>query len=308
MKKLSFLILVFVAGVASAQQDAMYSQYMFNTLAINPAYAGSRDLLSVTALTRNQWAGIAGAPKTQTIAMHTPIAKKSIGMGVQIFNDKIGITRTTGAFLSYSYRMRLGKGSLALGIQGGLANFRADYNQVEVSGTIAGGDPSFRQSVNKIIPNFGAGIYYSATKFYLGVSVPHMVNNNLNTNDFNVTNSLVARQYFQYFVITGYAFDLNPNLALKPSILLKAVKGAPLQLDVSSTLWLKERFALGLSYRSAADLVFLLEVQATDQFRLGYAYDYGLNRISEFNNGSHEIMVRYEFGSGKDKVLSPRSF
>ncbi|MES2629648.1 MAG: type IX secretion system membrane protein PorP/SprF [Bacteroidota bacterium] len=308
MKKLYFLLLILVAGSVSAQQDAMFSQYMFNTLAINPAYAGSRDVLSVTALNRTQWSGIAGAPRTQTLSMHSPVAKKNIGLGLQIFNDKIGITRTTGAFLSYSYRLKMGNGSLALGIQGGVANFRADYSTVDVSGDAPAGDPSFSQRVNKMLPNFGAGLYYSAKKFYVGLSVPHMLNNTLNENQVRVSNSFVGRQYMQFFLAGGYSFDLSPDLCLKPSALVKAVKGAPLQLDFSANLWIKDRVGVGASYRSGSDLILLFEIQATQQLRFGYAYDFGLNALADYHNGSHELMLRYEFGASKDRILGPRSF
>ncbi len=301
-------MLILVAGSVSAQQDAMFSQYMFNTLAINPAYAGSRDVLSVTALNRTQWSGIAGAPRTQTLSMHSPVAKKNIGLGLQIFNDKIGITRTTGAFLSYSYRLKMGNGSLALGIQGGVANFRADYSTVDVSGDAPAGDPSFSQRVNKMLPNFGAGLYYSAKKFYVGLSVPHMLNNTLNENQVRVSNSFVGRQYMQFFLAGGYSFDLSPDLCLKPSALVKAVKGAPLQLDFSANLWIKDRVGVGASYRSGSDLILLFEIQATQQLRFGYAYDFGLNALADYHNGSHELMLRYEFGASKDRILGPRSF
>lgn len=308
MKKILVLFFLGFSLLAVAQQDAMYSQYMFNTLSINPAFAGSRGVVSATALGRIQWSGIPGAPRTQTFSVHSPIAKQRIGVGLQVFNDRVGITKTTGAFMSYAYRLRLGKSVLSMGLQAGLANFRADYSTVEMSSSLPNGDPSFSQSVNKLIPNFGAGLYLSAKKFYLGLSVPHLVNNSLSDNQFKVTNSFISRQYLQWFASTGYSFDINKDFCLKPSMLLKGVYGAPWQLDVSANLWMVERFAFGMSYRSSADLVFMLEMQATPQFRFGYSYDRGVNGIATFNNGSHEFMLRYEIGNARDKIQGPRTY
>lgn len=299
-------LLLLVALGGYAQQDAMYSQYMFNTLAINPAYAGSREVLSVTALNRSQWVGIPGAPTTQSVSIHAPIKNKSVGLGAQIFNDKIGVTRTTGIFLDYSYRMLMGKGMLSMGLQGGIAAFKADYNLVELNTGVT--DNYFAQPINKALPNFGAGIYYTNRKYYVSLSVPHLLRNNLNKKGFDISNSYGARQAMQFFLSGGYSFNLNPNVCLKPSFLLKAVGGAPLQLDLSANLWLRDKVAIGLSYRSAADLVAMLEVQASAQLRFGYAYDYGLGELSKYGSGSHELMIRYEFGREKNNVLSPRTF
>jgi type IX secretion system PorP/SprF family membrane protein len=293
---------------AHAQQDAMYTQYMFNTLAINPAYAGSRQVLSITALNRSQWVGIDGAPETKTLSMHAPVSNNKVGIGLQIFNDKIGITRTTGFFFSYAYRMKTGENStLSLGLQGGLSSFRADYTSVPLNSN-GSGDQSFGQAVSKVLPNFGAGLYFSTRKFYLGLSAPHLLNNTLNQNGIRITKEFIARQYVQVFATAGYSFDLTESLCLKPSLLFKGVRGAPMQLDLSSTLWIKDFVAFGLSYRTNADLAALIELQATPQFRVGYAYDYGVNGLNNYNSGSHEFMLRYEFSRGKDKYLSPRSF
>ncbi|MES2630280.1 MAG: type IX secretion system membrane protein PorP/SprF [Bacteroidota bacterium] len=300
------LLFLLVSVGVSAQQDAMYSQYMFNTLAINPAYAGSREVLSITALNRSQWVGVPGAPQTQTVSAHTPIMKESVGVGVQVFNDKVGIIKTTGAFFSYAYRIRMGKSMLAMGLQGGFASFRADYTQVELNTGVV--DPTFSQPINKVLPNFGAGVYLTTRKFYIGLSVPHLLRNNLTTKGLDISKSYGGRQSMQFFLTGGYSFDLTSDYCLKTSFLVKQVSGAPIQADISGNLWIKDRVAFGLSYRSASDLVAMIEVQATPYLRFGYAYDYGLKKLSRFNSGSHELMVRYEFGRERDKVLSPRTF
>ncbi len=284
----------------------MYSQYMFNTLAINPAYAGSREVLSITALNRSQWVGVPGAPQTQTISAHAPVLGKSIGLGVQVYNDKIGITKTTGANFSYAYRIFMGKGLLSLGVQAGFASFRADYSLVELNTGVV--DPNFAQPISKILPNFGTGFYYTNRKFYIGMSVPHLLKNTLNKSGFDLTGSFGARQAMQFFLASGYSFDISPEYCIKPSILIKEVKGAPIQMDLSANFWIQDKFAIGLSYRTAADIVAMLEVQATPLLRVGYAYDYGVSKFSKYNNGSHELMIRYEFGREREKVLSPRTF
>ncbi len=295
-------------GAVKAQQDAMYTQYMFNTLAINPAYAGSRNVLSVTGLFRSQWIGIDGAPETQTLSFDTSIPGKRIGLGLQVFNDKIGITRTSGAYASYAYRIRMERGTLALGLQAGFAKYVADFTNVRLnSGSQT--DIAFGYNLNELLPNFGAGVYYNSDRFYIGASVPHLLNNKLNNpSSVVVTNGLVARQYLHLFITSGYVFNMGDDFKLKPSFLFKGSMGAPLQLDVNANFWIKDKISLGAQYRTGDAIAALVELQISDQLRMGYSYDRTISNLQTYNSGSHEIMLRYEFGFERDRILAPRYF
>ncbi len=306
MKRITgFSILCFtmlLCLTAKGQQDAMYTQYMFNTLAINPAYAGSRNVVSATALFRNQWTGIDGAPKTGTLSVDAPIFNKKVGIGVQLFTDKLGITQTNGATISAAYRIRMDKGSLSFGIQSVFSQYRANYTEVGL-GTTATYDPAFANNVNKLLFNVGTGVYYNSDKFYLGLSALDLMPNSLT--DFSVAGS---KQVLHLFLAAGYVFPIAEDFKLKPSFLIKGVKGAPIEGDLNASLWIKDVFSVGVQYRTSADIGAMIEIQATPQFRLGYAYDRSTTSLQNFNSGSHEIMLRYEFGFEKSKILSPRYF
>lgn len=272
----------------------MYSQYMFNMLALNPAYAGTRDVLSATALYRRQWVGIDGAPQTTTLSADAPIPKKNIGLGLQLVNDKIGVTKSTGFFASYAYKIHGRKGTLSLGLQAGGTQFTANYPGVE---TGQGGDPAFKQYLNKFFVNFGAGAFYYTDKWYLGASLPQLLDNQRQINN-----------RLHLFVMGGYVFTLSDALKLKAAGLIKAVEGAPVEGDISANLWIKDIVSAGIMYRTAADMAFMAEVRVSPSFQIGYDYDRSTTKLGEFNSGTHEIMVRFQFGVEKNKVLSPRYF
>jgi len=304
MKKILFLI-VFLSAFQSAfsQQDAMYTQYMFNTLAINPAYAGSRNVISATGIIRNQWAGIDGAPTTQTFTIDAPIESKKIGLGLQLFSDKLGKTSNTGLIGSYAYRIRMDKASLSFGLQGSISKFNADYSSIQLDPIGLSNDPAFVGKDTKSLVNFGAGAYYNSDRFYIGLSVPELINNVLPGSQTNIN-----RQKLHVFFMSGYVFSLNNSFKLKPAVLLKEVSGAPLQADLNTSLWIKDMFSIGAQYRTNADISGLIEIQVTPQIRFGYSYDHSTTELSGFNSGSHEIMLRYEFGFNKARILSPRYF
>lgn len=293
---------------AFAQQDAMYSQYMFNSLAINPAYAGSRNVLSATALFRSQWTGIAGAPKTGTFTIDAPINEKRIGLGLQVFSDKLGITSTSGAVASYAYRIRTDKGTLSFGLQASGSQYKANYTSVVLDPENAGNDPAFSTNANKFLLNFGTGVYYNSDRFYIGLSAPELLTNKLHNNTTELENGPVAKQEIHLFFAAGYVFPLSDEFKLKPSVLFKGVKGAPLEGDFNATLWIKDVIAVGAQYRTNADVSGLLELQLSPQIRLGYAYDHSITPLRNYNSGGHEIMLRYEFGFEGIKILSPRYF
>lgn len=289
-------MLLLVSKYAAAQQEAMYSQYMFSTLAINPAYAGSRNVTTATAMFRKQWVGIDGAPETLTFTIDAPTKNNKVGLGLQVFNDRIGIAKTNGAFGSYAYRISLQNGTLAFGLQGGVGQYKADFNSVPLN-TDGANDPAFQQNVNKVFVNLGTGIYYNSERFYLGLSSPQLLNNKFE-NFSATTNNVFTGQSMHLFLAAGYVFPIGTDFNLKPSFLIKGVKGAPIEADINANLWIKDLFAVGVQYRTEADIAAMVEIQATPQIRLGYAYDRSVTKLVNFNKGSHEIMLRYQFGAG----------
>lgn len=304
-----YIIILFftlLAGQALAQQEAMYSQYMFNTLAINPAYAGSRGVASATALHRSQWVGIDGAPETFTFTIDAPVNNKKVGLGLQVFSDKIGVTQNNGALASYAYRIRMAKGTLSFGLQAGYSQYRANLSTVPLN-TGGQNDVAFQDDVNKGLLNLGTGVYYNSDRFYVGLSSPQLLNNQLS--EFRVAgNNTFSGQALHLFLATGYVIPLSTDFDLKPSVLVKGVKGAPIQADLNANLWIKQVFSIGFQYRTSADIAAMVEVQASPQFRLGYSYDRSTTKLVQFNSGSHEIMLRYEFGFERGRTISPRYF
>ncbi len=287
--------------VSVAQQQAMYTQYMFNGLAINPAYAGSQEALSITALARKQWAGFDGAPSTQTFSVHSPVSNRKAAWGLLLSHDNIGVTDQYAIYGMYAYRLKLGKGTLATGLQAGVDSYRAGFSQVNVR---QNGDDLFTfDDVQGMIPNFGAGVYYSTNRFYTGFSLPRLL-----TNVYPGDNQARARQYQHWFFTTGYVFDLSRTLKLKPNLLVKAVEGAPVEFDINANLLIQEKFWVGLSYRSLDAVSGLLEFQATEQFKFGYSYDYTLTELRPYQGGSHEVMLNYQLRFKKTKITSPRYF
>ncbi len=245
-------------------------------MGVNPAYVGSRGILSATAMYRRQWVGVEGAPETSTISFDMATRDNKVGLGIQAFNDQIGITKTTGFYATYAYRIRFeDKGSLAIGLQGGISNYKANLTKVDL---IDSGDPAFAQNINAILPSFGAGVYYNSDRFYIGFSVPNLVKSYLRKDQVYYTADVIAKKYMHFFFIAGYVFDLGENFKLKPSTLVKAVQGAPIQLDVNANLWIKDIVAVGASYRTGDAVSGLLEIQATNQLRIGYAYDHTVYR------------------------------
>lgn len=312
MRKLLIGIILLTAfgllpGRVLAQQNAMFSQYMFNTLAINPAYAGSRNVVAATALYRNQWIGIEGAPKTGTFTVDAPFANERIGLGAQVTSDKIGIVKTTSGVLSAAYRIPINDGSLSFGIQGSVNNYHAGFSNVQLDPGGPVGDPGFQDDINKTLFNFGSGVYYNNSRLYAGLSVQDFVRNRLNDTVYTGS-EVTARQSAHGYFAAGYVFPMGFDFNLKTSVLVKGVMGAPLQGDFGATLWIKDMIAIGAEYRTSADVSALMELRVTPQVRIGYAYDKSITTLRTFNSGSHEFMLRYEFSFDRNKTLSPRYF
>lgn len=303
---LAVLILAYVNVVG--QQSPLYTQYMFNTLAVNPAYAGSRNVLSATALFRNQWVGMAGAPKTATLTIDAPLKDQRVGVGLQLYSDKLGISQTSGLVGSYAHRMRFTKGTLALGLQVSGSYYTADFTSVMLEPAGVSDDPAFANDVSRFLYNFGTGIYYNSDRFYVGLSSPELINNRFGNDSTDSRSFSAPKQLPHLYLASGYVFPLGNSFNLKPSFLVKGVEGAPIQADVNMTLWIKDILAIGAQYRTSAAVAGMVELQATPQIRLGYSYDYSTTSLKNYNSGSHEIMLRYEFGHDRQKFISPRYF
>jgi type IX secretion system PorP/SprF family membrane protein len=298
------LAMVCIQTIAQAQQDPQYSQYMFNTLAINPAYAGSRDVLSITMLHRRQWTNVQGAPKSTTVSADLPLLNEKVGLGMLVYNDQIGVLQNNAVYFSYAQRIRLTKsGTLCLGLTGGGSFFTADLNSVT---TATPGDITFATNINnKLKPNIGAGIYYTTDRWYMGGSMPRVFTNSLGTSDI----AKQANEFRHYFLMGGFVTHLNSIMVLKPSFIGKAVSGAPLQLDLNLNLWFYDKISIGGSYRTGDAVLAMIEVIPTQGWKIGYAYDFTISELgNNLTSGSNEIMLRYEFASATSKILSPRYF
>ena len=288
----------------NAQQEAMFTQYMFNGMAINPAYAGSHEALSATFLFRDQWTGLPGAPSTQTFSIHSPVRSAKIALGMQFIHDKLAVFDQYGVNGVYAYRIFTGKGTLSLGMQLGFTSYSADLTDLIPQ---VPNDPVFQGKVSKTMPSFGAGVYYYTNRFYIGLSAPQLVTNSLSEDVVEIDAD--ARQSRHYFLTLGHMFQLSRNVQLKPNVLFKAVEGAPIQMDLNLNALFAEVLWLGVSWRSGSDFDALVELQITDQLLLGYAYDFAsTTELSRVNSGSHELMINYRFRYAKNKVVTPRYF
>lgn len=303
------LILVAGSTTLNAQQAPMYTHYMYNTLMVNPGYAGSRDALTVTALHRSQWVDFKGAPITQTLTMHTPLLNEHIGVGLSVLNDKIGPTNNTSVLADFAYIMRLTEYSkLALGLSAGANIFQANLNTLELDQQT---DPVFQTNINnKVTPNFGFGAYYYRERFYAGISVPNLIQNSYIVKNEGNGNILIGKEQRHYFFITGALFNLTHNLDFKPTAYIKLTPDAPIQADLTASFIIVKKLLLGVMFRTGDAVGGLVGFNITDQLHIGYSYDwsYGI-RTFKYNQGSHELMLRYDFiYSSKNQIHSPRNF
>ena len=296
------ILLTIIIHTGSAQQDPQYTQYMYNTQIVNPAYAGSREVLSFGVLGRTQWVGLDGSPQTGTFTVNFPTGLyKNMGLGMSIVHDQIGPAIESNAVVDYSYSINLAPytiSKLSFGLKAGVDMLDVDYSRLELSNP---NDFSFQ---------VGAGIYYRTEKFYFGVSVPNFLNSKhfdeSSLQDESVNNIAVERLH--YFSIMGYVFDLSPNLKFKPATLVKFVSGSPLQWDMSANFLIHEKFALGASYRWNASVSALAGFQISKSIFAGVAYDYQSTTIEDYSNGSYEVFLRFDVFNRLDRVLTPRFF
>jgi len=297
------IILLLVNLSVFAQQDSQYTNYMYNTININPAYAGSRGVMSIFGLHRSQWIGLEGAPVTNAASINTPIENTNLGVGLSFVNDKIGASdeNTISADISYTIQTSSFY-KLSFGIKGSANLFNVDYTKLNRYDLI---DPKFQNNIeNEFSPNIGAGVYFYSDKLYLGLSVPNF----LDSNQFNDNTSSTTLENLHYYLIGGYVFDLNPDIQFKPAFMCKTVVGSPLQLDLSANFLFNEKFVLGAAWRWDAAMSFMAGFQVSNGLYIGYGYDLETTRLANYNSGSHEIFLRFELSKNQEKILAPRFF
>ena len=300
--KLFLFVILLVTYSGHAQQDAQFTQYMYNTININPAYAGSRGALSVFALHRDQWIGLDGAPKTNAISVNTPINNSNVGLGVSLVNDKIGPTTENQFSVDLSYTIPTSDNwKLSFGIKGSADIFNLDVSKLNPADQ---GDPQFQNLENDFSPNVGAGIYWHSDKAYIGLSVPNFIQTNL----YNDNDVAIYKDQINYYLMGGYIFDFSQEIKFKPAVLTKMVEGAPLQVDVSANFLFFEKLTLGVAYRWDAAVSAMAGFQLTDAMYIGYGYDNETTQLRKYNSGSHEIFLRFELFKNNSKMTTPRFF
>jgi len=285
-----------------AQQDAQYTQYMYNTININPAYAGSRGVMSVFGLHRTQWVGLDGAPTTNTFSLNTPISNSNLGVGFSLVNDRIGPTsdNTISADISYTIPMNEFY-KLSLGVKASGNIFNLDTDKLDPADAT---DPNLQNFNNEFSPNFGVGVYLHSDKLYLGLSVPNF----LQDSKYNDNEVAVFQERMNFYFIGGYVFDVSPSIKFKPAFLTKMVTGSPLQVDASANFLFFDKFMLGGAYRWDAAVSALAGFQVTDGLFIGYSYDMETTQLRRYNSGSHEVFLRFELFNKVSKMVSPRFF
>lgn len=303
MKRITSMILLLTSIVITSkvygQQDPQYTQYMYNMHVLNPAYAGSEGTLNIGLLGRTQWVGIDGAPKTLTATLNAPIGKR-VGLGFSVIADEIGPTKEQNVYADFSYTLPVSEeGNLAFGLKGGFTFLNAHLSTLR---TVESGDPAFRDNINKTMPNFGAGLFYYTDSYYLGLSVPNILKATHINKDYSAVEEVHG------FLTAGYIFDISEDIKLKPSGLIKAATGAPLSIDLSLNALLKQFLELGISWRHDDSVSGLVNVKVSRNIRIGYAYDYTLSELSNYNSGTHELMMLINITNSRDVMVSPRFF
>ncbi|VXB26058.1 Type IX secretion system membrane protein, PorP/SprF family [Flavobacterium sp. 9R] len=295
-------IMILLSFVSYAQQDAQFTQYMYNTININPAYAGSRGAMSIFALHRTQWVGLDGAPTTNAASLNTPLNNSNLGLGVSFVNDEIGPTSENTISADLSYTIPTSETfKLSFGMKATANLFDLNINKLN---PLDQGDPQFQNLRNVFTPNIGAGIYFHSDKAYIGFSVPNFIQ----TNRYDDNEVAIFKERINYYLMAGYVFDLSDDIRFKPAFLTKLVEGAPLQVDVSANFLFMKKVVIGMSYRWSAAWTGLVGFQVTNGMYIGYGYDLETTNLANYNSGSHEILIRYEIFKNNGKIVTPRFF
>lgn len=298
-----FLIVVFCQ--LNAQQDPQYTQYMYNTMSVNPAYAGQREVLSISGLHRSQWVGLEGAPTNQTFGIHAPLRYEKIGIGLSIVNETIGPAEEMYVSGMFAYNIHLEYDCvISFGIGAGFHVLNTDWSKGIAKDDI-GNDPGFGygENVSLFSPIIGTGVYVHTQNWYAGLSVPNLIA----TQHYDGFQSSIAKERQHFYLIGGYVFNLSDNLKFKPAALLKVVSGAPWTSDLSANFMINEKLTLGTSWRWGDSVSGLIGFQVSENMYLGYSYDATTNRLKNYSSGSHEVFLRFEFARNT-RFLSPRFF
>lgn len=294
-------VLVLTSMLNYAQQDAQFTQYMYNTITINPAYAGSRGALSIFALHRTQWVGLDGAPVTNIFSMNTPLNESNLGLGISIVNDKIGPTQENTISADVSYSIHTSETfKLSFGMKATANLFNLDVNKLNP----VDNDPSLHDFNNKFTPNIGAGIYLHSDKAYVGFSVPNFIE----TNRYNDNEVAIFKEKINYYLMGGYVFTISNDIQFKPAGLLKIVQGAPLQADISANFMFIEKLTVGIAYRWSAAMSGMIGFQISEGLHIGYGYDLETTNLDRYNSGSHEVFLRYDLFKNNTRMTTPRFF
>lgn len=303
----SVLLIVLAMALSfhcSSQQDSEYTQYMYNTVVVNPAYAGSRGMLSFNSLYRSQWTGLIGAPNSLTFSVNSPVGERGVGLGLSVIHDEVGPSTESNVTVDFSYTVPLTlKTNLSFGLKGGMNLLNVDFGKLDIRDR---SELVFSQNIeNRFSPNVGLGVYlHFDDRWYVGLSSPNI----LSTDHFDDTISSTASEKAHFYLIGGYVFDINDGLKFKPAFLTKAVTGAPLAFDVSANFLINTRFTAGLSYRLDASVSALVGFQISDRFMVGYSYDYDTTELGNYNSGSHDFFLRFEFTRRTLNSINPRFF
>lgn len=297
------LVLISAAQQGFAQQEPQFAQYMYNTSVYNPAYAGTREVLSVFGNYRTQWVGLDGAPKTASFSVSTPINDSNVGLGLSFVNDKIGIMDENNIAIDFSYKIKLNYNyQLAFGLKASADLLNVDYTKGH---PFDPSDINIQENIsNKFTPNIGAGVYLYSDRSYLGVSVPSF----LETHRYDDNDVTTMKQRMQLYLIGGYVFDINPDLKFKPAFLVKTVQGAPLQIDLTANFLIFEKLTAGVAYRWDAAVSGLVGFQISESLFVGYSYDADTSKLKHYNSGSHEFFLRADIFNRYTRKTSPRFF
>lgn len=302
MKKLFFVFVFFQCFVSNGQQDALYSQYMFNPFSINPAYAGSRNSFSAVILHRSQWIGVNGAPMTQSFSIHTPSGTKGIAFGANFVHDQLGPVRNIWGAFTAAYHVKMRSAKLAFALRSGVFNSTLNRTLLTFenpSDQFNGGGQD-----GAMVPSFDFGAYYYRDRFYAGLAINHLTRHNFNFSDYPTNTELFLNRH--YMLMTGFVVPLKPNLLLKPSLMVRYAEGSIPSIDVNLSMLIKNFWWIGASFRNQNSLVFLTEFNITEYLRAGYSFDLTLNQMRRYNSGSHEIFIGFDFTTGSGKNISPR--
>ena len=306
MKKIVTLVFVLISGLSYAQQDAQFSNYMYNTLSFNPAYAGSRGTTSIYLSQRKQWVGLEGAPSTNSLSYHSPLGSSNVGIGLSLLNDAIGPVEENLISLDISYSIQTSYDSqLAFGLRASAHMLNVDFTQLNIFNP---SDVLAQSNINnRVSPNIGFGMFWYSDKSYVGFSIPNLLETSHINKGLNSSVSSISKERLHYHFTAGHVFNISQDILFKPAILTKIVSGTPFQLDLSSNFQIYDKFTIGASYRLDAAVSFLGGFQINRNWLLGYAYDFDTNNLSTYNSGSHEVFLRYEIFRS-NRVRSPRFF